>query len=338
MSRTLMFAEAAEAPAVVAAQFVRNVSVTTALSARLRAQPPRAVATIARGSSDNAATYARYLIEMRLGVLTASAPPSVSSIYGTEMNMAETLVLALSQSGQSPDILAAARAAAGAGACVVALVNDETSALAEASAVTLPLAAGAERSVAATKSFIATLSAVAQLVAYWSMDDALIKGLAELPEKLSAAWTLDWSAALPMLAGAEHLYVVGRGPGFAVAQEGALKFKETCGLHAEAFSSAEVRHGPMALVGPDFPVMAFLPIDETRASVEEAIAAFRKQGAKVLVVGGTCDDALPMIDSHPLLLPILQTQALYRMIDALAALRGYDPDTPPYLAKVTETL
>ena len=333
-----MFAEAGEAPAVVATQWVRNASAVAALAASLRARPPRAVLTIARGSSDNAATYARYLLETRLGVLTASAPPSVSSVYHAALDMAGTLVLALSQSGRSPDLLAATEAAGRDGARVVALVNDETSPLAALAEATIPLAAGAERSVAATKSFIASLSAVAQLVAAWSEDDELAAALEGLPGTLAAAWALDWSAALPMLVEADHLYVVGRGPGFAVAQEAALKFKETCALHAEAFSTAEVRHGPMTLVGPGFPVLAFLPSDATRAGVEATVTTLRAQGATVWTVGGTGEDALPMVECHPLLLPIAQSQALYRMVDALAALRGRDADAPPHLAKVTETL
>lgn len=332
-----MFAEAAEAPAVVAAQLARNARLVATLASSLRARPPRAVVTIARGSSDNAATYARYLLETRLGVLTASAPPSVNSVYGATPDMADTLVLAISQSGRSPDLLAAAEAAASTGARVVALVNEEKSPLAELSALTIPLSAGTERSVAATKSFIAALSAVGQLVAYWSEDDELKAALDALPATLESAWALDWSSALPPLARAEHLYVVGRGAGLAVAQEAALKLKETCGLHAEAFSAAEIRHGPMALVGAGFPVLAFVPSDESRAGVEESVSSLRARGASVLTVG-VGKDGLPMVECHPLLVPLAQTQALYRMVDALAALRGHDPDAPPHLAKVTETL
>ncbi|HEX4739473.1 MAG TPA: SIS domain-containing protein [Allosphingosinicella sp.] len=333
-----MFSEAAEAPAIVAAQLARNAALMATLAASLRARQPRAVVTIARGSSDNAATYARYLLETRLGVLTASAPPSVNSVYGATLDMADTLVLAFSQSGRSPDLLAASQAAASGGARVVALVNDEASPLAELAGLTIPLAAGAERSVAATKSFIAALSAVAQLVAYWSGDDTLKGALGALPGTLKSAWALDWSAALAPLTRADHLYVIGRGTGLAVAQEAALKLKETCGLHAEAFSAAEIRHGPMALVGAGFPVLAFVPSDESRSGVEEAVAELRAQGATVLTVGGDGGEALPMVDCHPLLLPLAQIQALYRMVDALAALRGHDPDAPPHLAKVTETL
>lgn len=333
-----MFDEAAQVPAVVAAQLSHNAPLIAALAASLRERPPRAVVTIARGSSDNAATYARYLLETRLGVLTASAPPSVNSIYGAAPDMADTLVLAISQSGRSPDLLAASEAAARSGARVVALVNDEASPLADLAELTIPLAAGAERSVAATKSFLAALSAVAQLVAFWSADDSLKAALDVFPETLSSAWSLDWSAALPALAKADHLYVVGRGTGLAVAQEAALKLKETCGLHAEAFSAAEIRHGPIALAGSGFPVLAFVPSDEGRSGVEDIVAALRGQGATVLAVGVVGKDSLPMVDCHPLLLPLAQIVAFYRMADRLAALRGHDPDTPPHLAKVTETL
>lgn len=333
-----MLAEAAEAPAVVAGQRARNAAAMATLGVALRTQPPRAVATIARGSSDNAATYARYLIETRLGVLTTSVSPSVSAVYAARPGMAETLVLALSQSGRSPDLLAAAAAASQTGARLVALVNDETSPLAALADTVLPLTAGAERSVAATKSFIASLAGVAALVAAWSDDEALAAALAELPDTLRSAWALDWSAAAPILARADHLFVLGRGAGFAIAQEAALKFKETCGLHAEAFSAAEVRHGPMALVGPGFPVLAFVPDDAARPSVEEAIAACRAAGAPVIAVGGAGEGMLPMVQAHPALLPIAQAQALYRLVDDVAARRGHDPDAPPHLRKVTQTL
>lgn len=333
-----MVTEAGESPSVVAEQLKANAPLIKALADRLRMNPPRAVATIARGSSDNAATYARYLLETQLGVLTASSAPSVSSVYGARPEMKDMLVLALSQSGRSPDLLAASRGAQDAGAMVVAIVNDEGSPLAKLASAVIPVGAGPERSIAATKSFVATLTAVAQLTAAWSRDRSIDTGLEQLPERLAAAWRLDWSAAIEPLAAAEHLFVVGRGLNFGIAQEAALKFKETCGLHAEAFSAAEVKHGPMTLVGRNFPVLAFLPDDDARAGVEDSVEAFRRQGATVLTVGGSGEGALPIVDCHPLLLPIVQVQAFYRMLDQVAARRGRNPDSPPHLAKVTETL
>jgi glucosamine--fructose-6-phosphate aminotransferase (isomerizing) len=338
---TMMFREAGEAPERVRDQLAANAGAVSALAERLRARPPRAVTTLGRGSSDNVATFARYLIETRLGIMTASSSPSVSSVYEAAPGMSGTLCLAISQSGRSPDLLAAAQAQQAAGAMVVALVNVEASPLSDLADVTLPLKAGPELSVAATKSFITGLVGVAQLVAQWSGDAVLQAAVEALPDHLAGAWRLDWSAAVPPLRGAEHLYVVARGLGFAIAQEAALKFKETCGLHAEAFSSAEIRHGPMALVGPSFPVLAFTQDDETEQGVEAASAAFVRQGAPVIQVGGRGGAGmlhLPSIRSHPALEPIGQIQSFYRLADVLARARGFDPDRPSHLAKVTETL
>ena len=335
-----MFREAGEAPARVRAQLASNAPAMAALGARLRAQPPRAVVTFGRGSSDHAATYLRYLVETRLGVMTASAAPSVSSVYDAAPGMEGMLCVAISQSGRSPDLLAATEAAAGAGATVVALVNDEASPLAAQADLVLPLHAGPELSVAATKSYICALTAAAQLVGHWLQDAALLKALDRLPGLLDEAWRQPWPQAEAKLATARGLYVLGRGPGFGIAQEAALKFKETCGLHAEAFSAAEVRHGPMALVGPGFPVLAFVQADETQDGVEAAVAACVAQDAEVLQVGGR-DQAgacrLPAPRAHPALEPIAFVQGFYRMACGLAVARGFDPDRPPNLSKITET-
>jgi glucosamine--fructose-6-phosphate aminotransferase (isomerizing) len=332
--------EAAEAPGVVRAQLGANEPVLRELAARLRQEPPRAVMTLGRGSSDHAATFARYLIETKLGVMTASTPPSVASIYEAAPAMADTLCLVISQSGRSPDLLASAEAARGAGSLVVALVNDATSPLAQLADITAPLLAGPELSVAATKSYIGALSAIVQLVAHWSGDAALLGALARLPDLLDEAWALDWSAALPLLKDARSLYVLGRGVGFGVAEEAALKLKETCGVHAEAFSAAEVRHGPMALVGPGFPVLAFAQGDETRAGVEASLAAAAAQGAPAIKVGGGEQSgvvSLPTKDACPILEPIAYALSFYRLVGAVAVARGLDPDRPPHLTKITET-
>ncbi|HEY8004366.1 MAG TPA: SIS domain-containing protein [Phenylobacterium sp.] len=335
-----MFREAAEAPAMVAAQLRLNAPAVRALAEQLRASPPRAVVTFARGSSDNAATYLRYLVETRAGVMTASAAPSVSSVYEAAPGMQGMLCVVISQSGRSPDLLASAQAASVAGALVVAMVNDEASPLAAQADMTIPLRAGPEISVAATKSYIAALSAAAQLVAFWLDDAELIAALDGLPDLLARAWTQAWPEAQTRLLDAAQMYVLGRGIGFGVAQEAALKFKETCGLHAEAFSSAEVRHGPMALVGAGFPVLAFAQDDETRPGVETAVAACAAQGAEVMKAGGAdqagvCHLAAP--SAHPVLEPIAFVQSFYRMACELAVARGFDPDRPPHLSKVTET-
>ncbi|WP_414694138.1 SIS domain-containing protein [Phenylobacterium sp.] len=335
-----MAAEAAEAPRAVADLLERNAEPARLLGARLRAGPPRLVLTCARGSSDHAATYAKYLIETRTGLITASAAPSVSSVYAAAPSADDVLCLAISQSGASPDLLAAARSARNTGALLVALVNAPDSPLAALADVELPLWAGPEISVAATKSYLAALAAIAQLTAAWTQDAALGAALAALPELMAQAAGLDWSAALAPLEQAQSLYVVGRGPGFAAAQEAALKFKETCGLHAEAFSAAEVRHGPMALARDGFPVLVLAQDDASRESVEQLARELVEAGATVLTAGASAPGAvaLPALSADPALQPILLVQSFYGMVEALARRRGFDPDRPPGLRKVTRTL
>jgi glucosamine--fructose-6-phosphate aminotransferase (isomerizing) len=335
-----MFEEAAEAAAVVRRQLELNAVPLATLGARLRLQPPRAVVTCARGSSDHAATYAKYLIEAYTGVLTSSAAPSVSSIYDSQTDLAGVLFIAISQSGKSPDLLTATRAARDAGALTVALCNTADAPLMQLVDVAIPLHAGAETSVAATKSYIASLSAIAQLVACWAGDAELLRALRGAPDLLARAWNCDWSPVVESLRDAVNLFVVARGFGLGIAQEAALKLKETCGLHAEGFSSAEVKHGPMALVRAGFPVLMFTQRDDTRAGIAELAAEFAARGARVLLSGAEARGALslPTVDAHPVIEPLLAIQSFYRAAEALARARGLDPDQPPHLNKVTETV
>ncbi|HVI06044.1 MAG TPA: SIS domain-containing protein [Sphingomicrobium sp.] len=337
--KTTMYREAAEAPDCVEDQLARNAATLAALAGRLRAHPPAAMVTIGRGSSDHAATYARYLVETRLGVLSSSLSPSIFSVFKAQISFANMLCLAISQSGYSPDLLAAAGAARDSGAIVVALVNDPDSPLAKIASVVLPQGAGAEKSAAATKSFITSLSAIAQMVALWSDDAAMKAALPQLPSALTRAWQEDWSACRDMLQTADHLYTVGRGLHLGIAQEAAHKLKETCLIHAEAYSSAEVLHGPNELAGNDFPVLLFRSEDASDASVQEAARRLRAQGASVMMAGGGDPDTLPVPRAaHPALAPILQIQAFYRMANALACDRGHDPDQPRYVQKITHTV
>src|SRR5438105_1699685 len=319
---THMFREAGQAADVVRTQLERNFAAAQRLGVALRFFGPRAVVTCARGSSDHAATFAKYLIETRTGVLTASAAPSVSSIYGARQDLRGGLFLAISQSGRSPDIVAAARAAREAGALVVAAVNDESSPLAEAAEFVLPLCAGAETSVAATKSYVASLAALVHLASEWSRDSGLRTALARLPEDLDRAWSLDWSRAVEMLTPVTHLFVIARGVGLGVAQEAALKCKETCGLHAEAFSSAEVRHGPQALLRERFPALVLCQDDETRSGTAALARELAERGVPVLMAGGE-GAQLPTVAAHPVLEPILAIESFYRMANALAIARGH---------------
>ncbi|HUD89962.1 SIS domain-containing protein [Sphingobium sp.] len=337
--QTLMHAEAHESGEAVARFLTGNAETLARIATRLRNSPPAMIVTCARGSSDHAATFGKYLFETLIGLPTASAALSVASVFAAPINAQGALCIAISQSGRSPDLLRTVEAYKAAGAFVVALVNDDSSPLADLADERLSLRAGPERSVAATKSYIASLVGLAALAGHWAQDDALLEALMRLPEDLPRAFALDWSAAMPILSQARNLFVMGRGYSFAVAQEAALKLKETSGLHAEAFSSAEVRHGPMAIVQQGFPVLAFATSDKAGDDVRTAASEFRDRDAAVAMADAS-DPAslLPAMTSHPVIEPILMIQSFYGFVNSLSVARGFDPDTPPHLKKVTQTL
>jgi glucosamine--fructose-6-phosphate aminotransferase (isomerizing) len=339
-----MAVEAAEAPDVVRRMLASNHADLARLGETLRRQPPSLVLTVARGSSDHATLFGKYLIEQNLRLPVSSMAPSVVSVAGAPMRDLRTaLVIAVSQSGRSPDIIATVKAAADAGAHVVAIVNDATSPLAEAASLVVPLHAGPEKSVAATKSCIASLAALADLVRHWSRDAALETALSHLPDGLAAAGRLDWSEMTHAFEKAQNLFVVSRGAGFGVAQEMALKLKETCALHAEAFSAAEVEHGPAAIVRDGLPVLMLAPPDQAGPEVIALAKRFAARGAKVLCAGLAASDdgvtALPVpsgLDGS--LAPIAWLPSFYGAVVNLSLARGLDPDRPPYLNKVTKTV
>ena len=337
--QTLMYAEAEEASLATQRFLTANRATLVRIAERLRSAPPAAVITCGRGSSDHAATYGKYLIETLIGVPTSSAALSVASLFSAPLGASGSLCIAISQSGRSPDLLRTVEAYKASGAFVVALINDDTSPLAALADEMLPLHAGPEKSVAATKSYITSLVGLAALVAHWANDAALLNELDRLPDSLSRAFALDWSAALPTLSSATNLFVIGRGYSFAVAQEAALKLKETSGLHAEAFSAAEVRHGPMAIVQKDFPILAFATSDSAGDDVRAVAQEFGAREASIaLADAANPDSGLPTLRAHPIIEPILMIQSFYRFVNMLSLARGYDPDTPPHLKKVTQTI
>ena len=258
--RSWMAREIEAAPEIIAQQAAGLARALGSLVLRLRGQPPHVVVTCARGSSAHAATFAKHLIERLLGLPVAEAAPSIASLYQRRLHLRGQLVLAISQSGNSDDLVVFASQARGAGALTVAVTNDAGSPLAATCEYVLPIGAGPERSVAATKTFLATAAVLLRLVGAWTEDAALLKAASQLPDRLAHASRLDWSKGAEALSKATHLAVIGRGPTLAIAREAALKLKETCNLHTEAFSGAEFLHGPIALVRPNYPVLVFAPV------------------------------------------------------------------------------
>jgi glucosamine--fructose-6-phosphate aminotransferase (isomerizing) len=339
-SSTRMFVEAAEAAEVVQRQLEQNAETCARIGRKLRALKPRFITTVARGSSDHAACYAKYLLETRTGLVTSSSGPSVVSVYKTSLQLENSLCLVISQSGASPDLLAMAEAARNAGAFVVTLVNAPGSPLASLADEVIELQAGPETSVAATKSFIASLTATIQMLSHWQNDNTLLDALARAPDQLHAAWACDWSAAIDAIADAQDLFVLGRGLGLGIAYEAALKLKEVCNLHAEAFSSAEVLHGPVTIARDDFPVLVLAQNDACLPGITEIVDGLAQRNVKLITAGLRHDRSinLPSPQGHPVIEPILRIQSFYRMANALSVRLGLDPDNPPYLRKVTSTL
>ncbi|MEM0929124.1 MAG: SIS domain-containing protein [Pseudomonadota bacterium] len=340
---SLMKSEASEAPQRVAEQEMALAPVLENLAGQINVARLPLVTTIARGTSDHAASFAKYVIETRLGVPVSSLGPSVVSVYGAKPFRERQLVLAISQSGQSPDLVRSVEAARSAGAITAAMVNVADSPVAEASDVVLPIGAGEERAVAATKSFICSLTAILRLTAALRPDDVLKVALAELPAALQSAQALPWFASAgDVFTTAQSAFVIGRGYTFPVAQEAALKLKETGGLHAEAFSAAEVQHGPKAVPGPGFPVLSLGSLDAAQGSTDDAAETLRALGALVFSADGSGDDdprSLPVVKTgHELTQPVVQISAFYAFAERLARARGVNPDAPPALLKVTETL
>lgn len=332
--------EAAEAAAGARAQIATCRHLFAELAARVTARPPPVIITCARGSSDHAASYGKYVLETTVGRIVASVGPSVAASSPPPVaGLRGALVLAVSQSGESPDLVQLVETARAAGAFVVGLINAERSPLAQRCDLVIPLCAGPERSVAATKSFLLASLAFLQLAAAWTDDPSLRDAVARLPDALDAAYALDWSAALAPLVPAASTYILGRGVGLGPAQEIALKLKETSRIHAEAFSTAEVLHGPLALVEPGFPILALGQDDATgqatRAALGKLVALGGRIASTLEVAGAT---RLPTVPGVPAIVgPLCAVTSFYAALPALCTARGTDPDAPRHLTKITRT-
>lgn len=329
---TLMEKEARQAPEVIAEQLQVNAKVAARIGEKLNQFDPKMVMIIGRGSSDHAGVFGKYLFEIEVGIPTFAAAPSVASVYGKTLKLDKALAIVISQSGRSPDILSQAQMAKDAGAYTIALVNDESSPLAELVDDVLPLKAGPENSVAATKSYLATLSALLQLAANWGKNEDLINALQTLPQGLQQAVDSDVQLTAQSLTDTRNLVVLGRGLGFAVSKEIALKLKEVCSIHAEAFSSAEFLHGPVTLVAQQLDIIDCHVNDESAEAHKEQVVEVTNRGADMIHLNQVVNDI------HPRLAPLLVLQRFYLDVEKVALAKGFNPDEPQGLKKVTRTL
>lgn len=338
---TRMRQEIDEIPDVVEHLLTEGQQGITLLADQARALDPNFIVTVARGSSDHACTFLKYAAEILLGIPVASVGPSVASIYNSKLKLNETVCLSVSQSGKSPDIVAMASNADRDGALTVAITNDPASPLAKTSQHTLDIHAGPELSVAATKTFVTSTVAGLWLLAEWDKNTALIKAIKDLPEALNKAKAIDWPEVRDAIGSNSSLFTLGRGHALAVSNEAALKFKETSQLHAESYSSAEVLHGPVSIVGEGFPVLAFTAADAAEPAVAEISDQIAEKGASVFATTPQVN-AATVIDhvrtGHGLTDPVSLIVSFYAMVEAFATSRGIDPDAPRHLKKVTETV
>ena len=331
-----MAADIAEQPELYARMVARTD--IAPLAARIAERSPRHVVFTARGTSDHAALYGAYLTEIRLGIPAGLASPSAITVYGARPDLRDALVVAVSQSGGSPDLVEVVRVAREQGALTLAVTNAPGSALAEAAELHLDLDAGRERAVAATKTYTAELLALLLLVSAVEAT-AVPEGLPDLARELLADNTAVELAGRYRFAG--QFVTTGRGYAYPTARETALKLMETSYLAALAFSGADLLHGPVAMADADVPVLAVVGSGPGGRSMAEVLQRLGERQADLVVVGpsapaGALHVPTPAVEEH--LAPLLDILPLQRLALALALTRGLDPDAPRGLRKVTATL
>jgi glucosamine--fructose-6-phosphate aminotransferase (isomerizing) len=343
---SVMRDEIFEQPEVIA-RLASRPEAYRAAAGEARAAGARFVLYAARGTSDNAAVYGKYLATIVAGLPAGLAVPSAATVYDAAIDFRECLVIGISQSGVTPDVTEYVAQARERGAFTVAITNDEGSRLAGAAHRVLATGAGLERAVAATKTYTSQLAALALFWAEWTGDGTVPEMMsAAVPQAMTAALSLEPRAVelAGRLRAAERLLVTSRGYNYATALETALKLKETSYVAAMPYSAADLMHGPIAVVEPAYPVLAFAPTGRTQAGMLETIAELGRRGADVSVVtqAGTAAPGASAVLELPQELPealsplaaILPGQLL---ACHLALARGLDPDRPRGLNKVTRT-
>ena len=338
-----MLAEISEQPDVLARVLDVGRGPARAAAADIRARAPRAVLFAARGTSDHAALYAKYLVEVRLGLPAGLMSPSTMTAYGARPDLRDVLVVAVSQSGGSPDLVETATVARECGATVLAVTNAPSSDLAGAAHVSLDVHAGPELAVAATKSY------TAELLTLWLTIDAWAGGDGAAADGVPAAARahVERLAEMAALAGryrfTDRMVLTGRGYSYPTAREAALKLMETSYVAAHAFSGADLLHGPLAMIDADHPVVAVVPDGVGATAMRPVLERLRDGGIDVAVLGGEESVALGTVGvrlDHGLteeLSPIADVVLLQQLALVMATDRGHDPDNPRGLSKVTRT-
>lgn len=340
----LMSAEIAEQPHAWRTLLADGTTEIASVAAHIAAARPRFVQFVARGTSDHAALYAKYLLEIRHGLPVGLVSPSTMTVYGARPDLRDVLYIAVSQSGGSPDLVSSIEVARAQGALTVAVTNTDSSPLADAAELSVHVRAGAERSVAATKSYTAELLALYLLTErIGGRDGTDAHRLPDLAEEVLAR-DEQVQALAQRYRFAQRLVATGRGYAYPTAREAALKLMETSYLSAQAFSGADLLHGPLATVDPQVPVLAVVPDGVAGAAMQPVLERLAERDADVFGVGARAyvqglTGGLVLPDgAGEALSPLLEIIPFQQLALHLALARGGDPDTPRGLRKVTETL
>lgn len=346
---TRMSQEIRETPQVVERLLRNETAAVLASSTAIRRLRPRLAVIVGRGTSDNAGTYARYLIELALGVPVALAAASLTTVYRSTTSWRGVLLVALSQSGASPDVVEVTRTARAGGALAIALTNDPASDIAAAADHVIELRAGEEHAVAATKTYVAELTAVASMVLQAAEDVATGREICRLPDAIvrtiekAESWLAGDDDPASEFAATDRALVVSRGPNLATAQEIALKLKEASRIFAEGYSTADLLHGPVSLAGADVPTLAIRPDGSIGRSIDVGLARIRAFGGRPWLIGGAQVASLPRALALDVGIPEVLTPIPYVLPGQLLAeivsrRRDLDPDAPHGLTKVTRTM
>jgi glucosamine--fructose-6-phosphate aminotransferase (isomerizing) len=338
--------EVREQPESLARLIDKGREVAETIAGAIRLKAPRFVVIAARGSSDNAARYGQYLFGIENGLVVALSAPSIVTQYGATPALEDALVIGISQSGQSPDIVAVLSEARRQGGLTLALTNDPQSPLARGALLVLPLEAGAERAIAASKTYTAQLLALAMISASLQDSPARWDELETVPDRVAEALAL-WDRKPPDLSSLRasgRLLVVGRGYNLATVFELALKIKETSYVMADPYSSADFLHGPSALLDEELPVLAVAPTSRSFDDLEATLALARERGAELLVLSDQVslrEGAKHFVELPPgvpeWLSPLVAIVPGQLVAQGLATLHGHSPDAPRGLSKVTRT-
>ncbi len=342
----LMWDEILEEPKTIERCINKNRQLISGIVGDIRSSEIDKIMIAARGTSDHAAVYAKYIMETTLGLPVALAAPSVFTVYHGKLKLDKTLVIGISQSGKAADVLEVIKSANRSGALTVSITNFSDSPLALEAKYHLDCSAGLERSVAATKTFLAQITLLAALTALWSGSAEMLERLERMPQDIEKiiSGSDEIAEKVQRYRYMEECFVLARGINYAIALESALKIQETCYVRAKAYATSDFYHGPYAMIEAGMPVFVFAPDGPSLNDVKEMIGRLKESGAELIVISdveelraqGDCSFSVPSAGSD-VFSPFYNVVIAQMFACRLALAKGLNPDSPRSLSKVTIT-